>query len=148
MLDLAVVELTTEHAEDILTWRYSGPWSCYDSRPEDGLFTPEDGYLAVVDGQDLVGFLCVGEEARLPGLAEEPGVLDIGVGMRPELVGKGNGARFGAAVLGYIDRSAASAARCVVQSWNERSLRVARGMGFRDCGTHFHLQEYTVLRRG
>ncbi|GAA4003808.1 hypothetical protein GCM10022247_25920 [Allokutzneria multivorans] len=142
MADLRVLPLSAEHAEDILTWRYPGPWSFYDSRPEDGPLTAEEGYFAVVS-DSLVGFLCVGEEARVPGLAEADGVVDVGVGMRPDLVGKGNGARFGAAVVEHLRRSGVTQARCVVQTWNERSLRVARGMGFVDSGVH---GEYVVLR--
>ena len=31
--------------------------------------------------------------------------------------------------------------RAVVQGWNERSLRLARGLGFRDAGTHQCVQD-------
>ena len=42
--------------------------------------------------------------------------------------------------------------RAVVQRWNERSLRLARGLGFRDAGTHQCVQDgndvsYVVLVR-
>ncbi len=42
--------------------------------------------------------------------------------------------------------------RAVVQGWNERSLRLARGLGFRDAGTHRCVQDggevsYVVLLR-
>jgi hypothetical protein len=36
----------------------------------------------------VAGYACFGVEARVPGLAERPGVLDVGVGMRPELTGQ------------------------------------------------------------
>lgn len=149
---LVIVPFTEAHAEDVAGWRYPGPWRLYDSRPEDGLLEASDGYLAVVGhpGGELVGFLCLGEEARVPGLAEEPGVLDVGVGMRPDLVGQGHGARFGEAVLGHLGTRHPGRLRAVVQSWNERSLRLARRLGFAETGRHTceqdgSLVEYVVL---
>jgi RimJ/RimL family protein N-acetyltransferase len=138
--------LTPDDARRIATWRYDGPWRVYDSRPQDVL-TSAGGYFAVVgDDGELVGFCCAGVEARVPGLAEEPGVLDIGVGMAPALVGQGNGAVFGRAVLAQFGRRRL---RAVVQSWNERSLRLTRTLGFVPVGTHVCVQggrpvEYTV----
>jgi RimJ/RimL family protein N-acetyltransferase len=144
--------LSDADSRDIAGWRYSGPWRCYDLRPEDGLLELDDGYLAVVGdpGGELVGFLCIGEEARVPGIAEEPDVVDVGVGMRPELVGQGHGARFGEAVLEHLRTVGASRARAVVQSWNERSLRTAHRMGFVENARHVCKQngrdvEYVVL---
>jgi len=86
--------------------------------------------VAGADDGPLLGFCCAGEEARVPGLAEVPGVLDVGVGMDPARVGAGHGAEFGAAVLAhYRATTGATRLRAVVQSWNERSLRTTRAIG-------------------
>ena len=134
MTALRVRPLTADDLTDIATWRYDGRWSAYDSH---GPLDPDLGYWAVVDGDVLVGFGCVGEDARVPGLAAVPGVLDVGVGMRPELVGQGGGARFASVFLDFVvAREAGERFRVVVQEWNERSLRLVAGLGFTRTGTH------------
>jgi RimJ/RimL family protein N-acetyltransferase len=149
-----VRSLERPDAEAIAAWRYEGPWRAYDSRPDDGLLSAADGYYAVADeAGSLVGYLCLGQEARVPGLAADENVIDIGVGMRPDLVGHGLGRVFGAAVLDYVSgRYGDRPLRAVVQSWNERSLRLTRRLGFREDGTHRCIQDgrevsYTVLVR-
>ena len=138
---LVVRQLTAADAEQIATWRYQGQWRTYDSRPEDGLLSAEAGYQAVVDPANgaLVGYICTGAEARVPGVAEKAGVIDVGAGMRPDLVGGRIGSEFGAAVLGYIATHAGTGdfrLRAVVLDWNERSLRLCTRLGFRRVGTH------------
>lgn len=133
--DFRVVPLTAEMGEAMASWRCPGPWSVYDgSHPLD----PAEGYWAVVDGGDeVVGFACYGVEARVPGLDEEPGVLDVGVGLRPDLTGQGLGRDFAAAVLAHGARvSGASRLRAVVQDWNARARRLLASLGFRETGTH------------
>jgi [ribosomal protein S18]-alanine N-acetyltransferase len=151
---LTVRPLQRGDAEAIASWRYDGPWSTYDARPDDPLLSAETGYLAVVDDAgSLVGFLCTGVEARVPGLAAQEGIVDIGVGMRPDLVGRGLGSAFGALVLGYIrDMCGDRPLRAVVQSWNERSLRLSQRLGFGVVGIHRCEQDgrevsYTMLVR-
>jgi ribosomal-protein-alanine N-acetyltransferase len=53
-------------------------------------------------------------------------------------------------VLDHFRSSGAVRLRAVVQSWNERSLRLTRSLGFAETGTHRCHQEgrevdYTVL---
>jgi RimJ/RimL family protein N-acetyltransferase len=151
---LSVRPLQREDAEAISSWHYQGPWSAYDSRPGDELVTAEGGYHAVVDDAgSLVGFVCTGQEARVPGLAAADGITDVGVGMRPDLVGRGLGSAFGAVVLDHLCGLCGNGPmRAVVQSWNERSLRLARRLGFRDDGIHWCEQDgknvsYTILVR-
>lgn len=150
----SVRPLRRSDAEAVASWAYQGPWSVYDPRPDDALISAEAGYDAVVDdGGSLVGYVCTGQEARVPGLAEADGVLDIGVGMRPDLVGHGLGRAFGTVVLGHLrERYGERPLRAVIQSWNERSLRLARNLGFSDAGTYRCVQDghevsYTLLVR-
>jgi RimJ/RimL family protein N-acetyltransferase len=152
---LRVGPLRAGDPERIAAWRYGGPWSVYDPRPGDAPVAAEDGYLAVRDADGrLVGFCCTGGQARVPGLVEEPGVLDVGVGMDPDLVGRGLGRDFGAAVLAHLVPTTPTVRRlrAVVQDWNTRSIRLAQAMGFAVVGQHVVAQDsaqvrYVVLAR-
>ncbi len=154
---LVIRPLSEAAAGHIATWRYQGQWRTYDSRPEDGLLSAEAGYQAVADAEtdSLVGYICTGQEARVPGLAEKPGFLDVGVGMRPDLVGIRVGSDFGFAVVAHIAAEAGTAdvrMRAVVLDWNERSLRLCERLGFRRVGTHVCAQDgkqntYVLLER-
>jgi [ribosomal protein S18]-alanine N-acetyltransferase len=151
---LRVRPLERHDAEAVAAWRYQGPWRVYDPRPGDEPLSSAVGYHAVVDGEGtLVGFVCIGQEARVPGLPAADGITDVGVGMRPDLVGQGLGPAFGTVALDHVRRVCGDGPlRVVVQSWNERSLRLARRLGFREAGSHACVQDggevsYTVLIR-
>lgn len=149
---LSIRAMTDFFAREIATWTYLDEWSVYNSSPKNDLFTSEAGYLAVVGFENiLVGFACSGVEARVPGLGEAVDTLDVGLGMNPIFVGQRHGAEFGAVVVSYFQENTdASYLRVVVQSWNERSLNLARNLGFKEIGIHECDQNgsfvaYTVL---
>jgi RimJ/RimL family protein N-acetyltransferase len=98
---------------------------------------------------EVVGYACFGTEARVPGLAERPGVLDVGVGMRPDLTGQGRGRPFAEAVLEHgRELAGASRLRAVVQDWNSRSIRLLEGLGFAATGEHLvGERRFVVLER-
>jgi ribosomal-protein-alanine N-acetyltransferase len=148
-MDYRVVPLTADHGQDIALWRYPGPWAIYDSV---GPLDPAEGYWAVVDDADeLVGFACFGTQARVPGLDERIGILDVGVGMRPDLIGQGRGRPFSEAVFAHgREQAGATRFRAVVQDWNERGIRLLRGLGFEPTGVHDASSQgktYVVMER-
>jgi len=131
--------LTAEQGEAMAGWSYPGPWAVYEVS---AAIDPAQGFWAVVDGTGdgtaaVVGYACFGVEARVPGLEERPGVLDVGVGMRPDLTGQGLGREFATAVLDHGGTvSGAAVLRAVVQDWNARSRRLLTGLGFAQTGEH------------
>ncbi|HJW63708.1 MAG TPA: GNAT family N-acetyltransferase, partial [Actinomycetes bacterium] len=116
--------LSIEDGMDMAMWRYPGPWAVYDSLEAP---RPDEGYWAVRDAEgELVGFCCFGEAARVPGLPEEPGRLDVALGLRPDLVGRGLGPRFVRTVVEHAETVAEGRRlRCVVPTWNEAGRRAA-----------------------
>jgi RimJ/RimL family protein N-acetyltransferase len=123
-------ELTVDEAERPLDWHYPEPYETYDAA---GPLGNGNGFFAVDDDRgELVGYGCVGAEARVPGVEEEVGTVDVGYGMRPDLVGQGRGRDFVAAVLARVVAEDPSARlRMSILRWNERSRRVAEAHGFR-----------------
>lgn len=121
--------LTAAHGEAMAQWRYPGPWAVYDVT---GPLDPAEGFWSVLDEDgEVAGYACFGVEARVPGLGESPGVLDVGVGMRPELTGQGRGRAFAEAVLAHgRDVARTRRLRAVVQEWNARSRALLTGLGF------------------
>jgi [ribosomal protein S18]-alanine N-acetyltransferase len=136
-------ELTLEEAERPLGWRYAGPYATYDA---EGALGRERGFFAVEGEEgDLVGFGCVGAEARVPGVEAEDGTVDVGYGMRPDLVGQGLGREFVGTILARVaDRHPAARLRMSILRWNARSRRVAEAHGFRVVG---EAGEFDVLVR-
>lgn len=118
----------------VAAWRYDGPWSIYNVSDPSSL-SSDYGYHAVIDTTTgvLVGFVCFGIEARIPGFVEDFGVVDVGVGIDPQLVGLGRGHALIAPVLEWIEsRSPKMKHRVFVQDWNERSLRLRGALGFEE----------------
>ena len=129
-----MVALTRDHAAAIATWRYADRDAIYDPSADDVL-SAEEGYWALVDdGGELIGFCCFGAEARVPGLADDPDTLDVGVGLRPDLVGGGHGAAVTAATLDFARRWPARCWRVVVHDWNQRAQRTVQRAGFATTG--------------
>ena len=119
-------------AEAIATWRYPGRYSTYDVGE---IVTSARGFWAVAHDEDLVGYCCFGPEARVPGVDQEDGTLDVGYGLRPDLVGRGLGQAFVGAVLDFAEREfSPRRLRLLILEWNHRSRKVAEALRFEDNG--------------
>jgi ribosomal-protein-alanine N-acetyltransferase len=129
---MEVRRLTQTDTEAIATWRYPGRYATYDAGE---LVTPERGSWAIEREGDLVGYCSFGHAARVPGAVEEEGVLDVGYGMRPDLMGQGLGAEFVAAILDFGVRGfSPRRLRLLILDWNNRSRKVADALGFQSEG--------------
>jgi len=138
----SIISITQKYAQQILTWTYDPPYDLYDLIIEDlpGLLNPAYRYHVVLNEEgELVGYCCFGEDARVPGgdyEQGEPGVLDLGVGLRPDLTGQGYGKGFVGAILEYGARIYnPEVFRVTVAAFNQRSLRSFRSLGFKDKGS-------------
>src|SRR4249919_209263 len=119
--------LTPSAVQEMSSWRYPGRYATYNLGDVGSL----KGSWAVWEGEVLVGHCCFGAEARVPGVEAEDGTVDVGYGMRPDLVGQGLGPRFVSAILDFAVREfAPRRLRLLVLGWNERSRRVAERLGF------------------
>jgi len=119
--------LTSADATAIAAWRYAGAYSAYDVTDPSDLAT---GHWAVTEEGELVGYCCFGAPARVAGAEPEAGTLDIGYGMRPELMGRGRGSRFVGAIVAFALQRDPRRLRLYVLEWNDRSRSVAAAHGF------------------
>ena len=101
-------KLTIEEAKKINTWTYEEPYSLYSFSGEKEVIEEllDGTYYGCCDDQgDLIGYFCFGANAQVPGgrdanLYGGEDVIDIGLGMKPALTGKG--------IYGYGIRKAVS----------------------------------------
>jgi RimJ/RimL family protein N-acetyltransferase len=129
---MEVRPLTPTEAEAVATWRYPGRYSTYDV---DEPVTAAKGWWAVRHEDELVGYCCFGSGARVPGVDEEEGTLDVGYGLRPDLMGRRLGPSFVESVLDFAENEFhPSRLRLLILDWNERSLKVVKALGFKEEG--------------
>ncbi|WP_313799226.1 GNAT family N-acetyltransferase [Cytobacillus sp.] len=131
--------MTEQFAVEILNWKYEAPYDFYnnDLSAENIRELLDQKYYSVVDeyGQ-LIGFFCIGSAAQVP-IGHVYGVylddhIDIGLGMKPDLTGKGYGYSFFAYILQYIKETYTNKiVRLTVAKFNIRAIRLYEKLGFR-----------------
>ena len=154
--------MNDEEARAVVSWRYEAPYDFYDvAKDQEGLEEllgpPErrEGYYAVRSDGELVGFFCFGPGGQVPGFDyADDGFLDIGLGLRPDLTGRGLGLEFLLAGLDFGRRIFAPAGfRLAVATFNERAIQVYERAGFRRVTVFTHHtsgreQPFLLMTRG
>jgi RimJ/RimL family protein N-acetyltransferase len=129
--------VSEQDARDIASWQYQPPYSMYDLSAKDipDLLTSRNRYFSVRDeSEQLVGYCCFGNEAKVPGgdyTAGEPEVIDVGIGMNPGLIGKGLGEIFVSAIIGFAtEEFSPRTFRVSIAAFNKRSQKTFLNLGF------------------
>lgn len=154
-LDIHV--LTKEEAKKINTWTYEEPYSLYSFSGEKEVIEEllDGTYYGCCDDQgDLIGYFCFGANAQVPGgrdanLYGGEDVIDIGLGMKPALTGKGIGKEFFQAGIAFATKEFnAKMFRLSVATFNTRAITLYKNIGFKQGiiflsrGREFMLMEY------
>jgi [ribosomal protein S18]-alanine N-acetyltransferase len=124
-------QLSQEDAEAIAEWHYPEPYSFYDWTADPGDLRElldsalrGDAYWAVCDeANELVGHFSF--------KPKDEQTVEIGLGLRPDLTGRGLGASFLAAGLEFAGTRFAPARFVLsVATFNERAIKVYERAGF------------------
>jgi ribosomal-protein-alanine N-acetyltransferase len=132
-------QLSQEQAEAIAEWRYPDPYSFYDWTADADdlreLLDPARRGEAYWAAEDEDGAL-VGYFSFKP---KEDATLELGLGLRPDLTGRGLGGSFLAAGLEFAQaRFAAERIVLAVATFNERAIKVYERAGFARDRVYMH----------
>ncbi|MFS0661973.1 GNAT family N-acetyltransferase [Niallia alba] len=134
-MDFSIQKMTEQATREILSWTYPAPYDLYNSEvTEESLQEfAENPYYAIEHNGELVGFYCTGYAAQVPigylFQAYPEGYLDIGLGMRPDLTGQGQGTSFMQCILDSIETE--HPLRLTVAAFNKRAIALYEKFGFR-----------------
>lgn len=137
-MKLVIRNMNEKLATDILNWKYDKPYDFYNNEltAEEMREILDGTYYALIDdAEELIGFFCIGETAQVP-IGNQHGVytgdfVDMGLGMNPKLVGKGNGFEFCSFIIRYIKENyKGTAIRLTVATFNKRAIHLYKNLGF------------------
>lgn len=137
---LQLQQLDRQQALEILDWRYPSPYDFYnfnaDSLQQDLCYLLErkNAFFAILNQQEeLEGYCSFGEDGKVAGGCYNTKALDIGMGIRPDLVGKGRGKYYAKAIVEYgIKQYSAKQLRVTIADFNQRAKRVWQQLGFKE----------------
>ncbi|HUD70125.1 MAG TPA: GNAT family protein [Acidimicrobiales bacterium] len=148
---LSLAPMTADWATRIAGWRYERPFDVYNPSEDTAGSMLDGNHLAVLDDGELVGFVGLGGESRVPGGPEpREDVTDVGVGIRPDLLSERLGTRTGELVLETLQMAGHTALRASVLASNERSIHLAVRLGFHETGSFVATRDgerFVVLER-
>ncbi|MDQ4100366.1 MAG: GNAT family N-acetyltransferase [Chloroflexota bacterium] len=139
---LTFAPMTERDVRTVAGWTYEPPYDIYnlDAAPLDDLLAalldPRNAYYAITDeAGDLIGFCCYGPDARIPGGDYTAPAVDVGIGLRPDLTGRGLGPAVIGAVLDFADAIMhPTMFRTTIAAFNQRSIRAFERVGFQEVG--------------
>lgn len=110
-------------------WKYEGVYSFYDMTDDiedyEEIISEEqrgERYFSVLYNKELYGFFCV---------EQEKDTIEIGLGMKPQCTGKGNGVTFVNNILKFVSSKYSYDTIILdVASFNKRAIKVYERAGF------------------
>jgi RimJ/RimL family protein N-acetyltransferase len=149
---MRVEPFTEAHEREVESWHYEPPYDFYDlaSDPSDTAEMRDpvrrERYRAVVGGDGrLEAFWCFKQDAD---------TVEVGLGLRPDLTGRGLGESILQSQLSYAcEQWQPDRFRLFVAAWNERAIRLYERLGFTEVGRetrHFKLvgdHEFVQMER-
>ena len=134
------------NARSIQSWNYEVPYNIYNWTAEGDiseLLDRRSPHYAVSDEHgELIGFFAYGSSALVwdsgePHLFSENNTIAIGLGMRPDLTGKGLGLAFVNAGLDFASKHfKPNCFRLFVMTFNQRAICVYERAGFQRVGIY------------
>ena len=124
--------LSQSDAETIASWHYEGEYAFYDAEADaedlaellDPALRGDSMFAVRDDAGELVGFFAYQISV---------GVVDYGLGLHPDLTGKGLGERFVCAGLDFAQsRFSPKTIQLRVAAFNQRAIKVYERVGFRE----------------
>ena len=153
-VDLTFTRMDRASALEIIQWRYPPPYDIYNlAEGKDTLayaLDPKNNLYALRDEDaQLVGFCSFGKDGQVPGGNYSQGALDIGLGIRPDLTGQGQGVEYAGCVLEYArQRFMPVRFRVTIAAFNQRAQKVWARLGFQPVQNFLHLEsnsEFVVM---
>jgi ribosomal-protein-alanine N-acetyltransferase len=135
MIKADIGPLTQEHAEEIADeWKYPDEYSFYDMTADvedyEEIIDPQkrkDSYFQIVEDGQLIGFFA---------LTQSCNSMELGLGMKPELCGRGMGMVFMRKIEDFIMQSYdVDMLTLSVAEFNKRAVSLYHDMGYVDCST-------------
>jgi RimJ/RimL family protein N-acetyltransferase len=116
-----------EDLAELTTWRYASPYDFYNGDQEP-VKNPERYFIARDGEEMMVGFYY---------FETKDDALEYGLGLRPDLTGRGLGLEFFHEGLEFgRERYLPGRVRLFVAAFNERAIKVYERAGFRETGRH------------
>jgi RimJ/RimL family protein N-acetyltransferase len=157
LMKLSFSPIEESDAQEIVGWRYLPPYHIYNLENTvesiQYALNPHYNYHAMRDeNAQLVGFCSFGIDGQVPGGDYSADALDIGMGIHPDLTGRGLGASYVVAVLEFAERKfQPNAFRVTIAAFNRRAQRVWHKNGFKPVQRFTHPAsklDFIVMTRG
>ncbi|SDJ76414.1 GNAT family N-acetyltransferase [Sediminibacillus albus] len=136
-LPVIIEPMKEKDAMEISTWKYEEPYDLYSNDGSNSLLQEllDGSYYSASIQHSLIGYFCFGKSAQVPAGAEagfyQEEALDIGLGLRPNLTGKGFGASFLKKGIDFaVDTRLPQKIRLTVAAFNQRAITVYQRHGF------------------
>ena len=111
--------------DEIMSWRYEPPYDFYDVAADP------------IDHPERLKYVC-GDDGRVEAFWEftiDEDVIEVGIGLRPDLTGRGLGEPYMRAQLAYAQAQwRPRLFELYVASWNERAIKLYERLGFHEVG--------------
>ena len=137
-MKVEIRQMADPEANAIAAWHYNPPYSFYDWTADANDLAEllneearEGAYFSALGAQDeLVGFFCFKQTGA---------TVEVGLGLRPDLTGRGLGVAFLEQGLGFArDTFGAQRFSLSVATFNDRAIRVYERAGFEPLRTFDH----------